>query len=136
MKFLFDNNLSPHLAHGVASLTVPEADVDVVEHLRDRFPPATPDVQWIQTLAASGGDWYIVSVDKFRKSKGAEREVLRRAGFTVYVLDPQWAQQPYWKLAAQMVTWWPLILRHARLTRGGVYRVQWRPSQGQKLAAY
>jgi hypothetical protein len=136
LKFLFDNNLSPHLAHGIAKLCAGETGAPTVEHLRDRFPPATPDGQWIENLAASGGDWYILSIDKFRKSRGAEREALRRAGFTVYVLDPQWAKHSYWKVAAQMVAWWPQILQHARLTSSGVYRIQWKPSQGHRFAAY
>lgn len=133
MKFLFDNNLSPHLAHALAKLSNVEPDVELVAHLRDHLPPATPDLQWIDTLAGSG-EWYIVSIDKFRKSHGAEREALRRAGFTVYVLDPQWATHAFWQQSAQLVQWWTQILRHARLTKGGSYRVQWKTSLGHKFA--
>ena len=66
-----------------------ENGVDEVIHLSDRFPRSTPDLEWIPAL---GQDWYIVSIDKFAKSRGQEREALRRAGHTVYVLDPQWSK--------------------------------------------
>lgn len=136
MKFLFDNNLSPHLAAGIARLSAVEPNVQEVVHLRDRFHPATQDVKWIEALASSGEQWVVISIDKFTKSKGAEREALRRAGLTVYVLDPQWGKHQYWKVAGRMVQWWPQIVQHASLTKGGVYRIQWRPSQGHRFAAY
>lgn len=130
MKFLFDANLPPALAGGMRELCTFEDDVDEVVHLFAKFPRNCPDLTWIPAL---GSDWYIVSQDKFAKSKGGEREALRRAGHTVYVLDPAWCSHPFWIKSAQLVDWWPDLLAHARLTQGGVYRVPWRRSSSKKF---
>lgn len=125
MNFLLDNNLPASLATALAALSVAEPGVQAIVHLSDLFPPPTDDLVWIPGLSQHGADWYVVSQDKFRKSKGAEREALRRAGHTTYVLDKSWVNFPYWSKAVQLVRWWPRLLEHARLTHGGVHRVPW-----------
>jgi hypothetical protein len=124
LKFLFDNNLPPSLARGIGELSKFDPLVEQVIPLRDRFPANTPDVQWLGHLAKEGG-WRVVSIDRFKKSS-AEREMLRRQGLTVFVLDPQWSGQPYWIQAAQLVRWWPKILEVAKLTSNAALRVPWR----------
>lgn len=130
MKFLFDANLPPDLAHAIRELCAGEDDVRRVDHLTDIWPGNTPDLTWIPAL---GTGWYVVSIDKFTKSRGQEREALRRAGHTVYVLDAQWASHQFWAKSAQLVRWWPQVLDHARLTQGGVYRIPWRQTSGKKF---
>lgn len=124
MKVLFDNNLPPSLARGLAEFSKAESGVDEVVHLRDKFTGNTPDELWMSQLLAEGG-WVVISCDQFRKSK-AERELLRLRGLTVFVLDPQWATQPYWNLVARFVLWWPKILNVAKLTSKTAMRVPWR----------
>ncbi len=92
MTFLFDANLPPDLAHAIRELCAGELSVEGVFHLTDRFKGNTPDLEWIPAL---GQGWYIVSIDKFAKSRGQEREALRRAGHTVYVMDPQWSKHAF-----------------------------------------
>jgi hypothetical protein len=130
VRFLFDNNLPPDLAHAIRELCHLESDVDDVVHLTDRFAPSTPDLEWIPAL---GADWYIVSIDKFSKSRGQEREALRRAGHTVYVLDSQWSKHAFWSKSARLVQWWPHVLEHARLTVGGNYKIPWRHFSGKRF---
>ncbi|HEX9732147.1 MAG TPA: DUF5615 family PIN-like protein [Thermoanaerobaculia bacterium] len=48
MKFFIDNNLSEHLARGM------KAFGEDVEHLKDRFPAATSDPEWLQYLGTQG----------------------------------------------------------------------------------
>lgn len=135
MKVFFDNNLPPLLAASIAALCRHEQDVTEVTHLREMFPHATPDAEWLKALSDRGGSWIVVSIDKFKKDRRAEREAIRRAGHTVYVLDPQWSGQPFWPKAARLTLWWPLILAHARLTSGGVHRVPWRHTAQSKFQA-
>jgi len=123
LKFLFDNNLPPSLARGIGALSKFEPDVEEVIPLRDKFRHDTKDTEWIDALSKEGG-WVIVSIDAFRKSP-AERELIRRIGFTVFVLDPQWSTD-YWLQAANLVKWWPKILSVARLTSRAALRVPWR----------
>jgi len=132
VNFLFDNNLPPDLAHAIRELCVGEQDVKEVCHLTDRFPPSTSDLKWIEGL---GKNWYVVSIDKFTKSRGAEREALRRAGHTVYVLDPQWSSHPFWSKSSRLVLWWPQVLEHARLIQGGIHRIPWRHTSGKRFVS-
>ena len=133
MNFLLDNNLPAALAAALGALSIAEPGVKRVVHLSDLFPPATDDLVWIPGLHQHGEDWYVVSQDKFRKSKGTEREALRRAGHTTYVLDKSWTSFPYWSKAVQLVRWWPRLLEHAGLTHGGVHRVPWTYSPTKKF---
>lgn len=130
MRFLFDANLPPSLAHAIRELCAPEPGVEAVIHLSDRFERRTPDLEWIPALEPG---WYIISIDKFAKSRGQEREALRRAGHTVYVLDPQWSKHTFWLKSARLVLWWPQVLEHARLTAGGGYRIPWQHSSTKKF---
>jgi len=75
-------------------------------------------------VLADEGGWIVVSIDRFKKST-AEREMLRRQGLTVFVLDPQWTK-PYWTQAAQLVQWWPKIIEVAKLISKTALRVPWR----------
>jgi hypothetical protein len=125
LKFLFDNNLSPHIAAAIRELSKSEPDVEQVIHLRERFQQSAPDVHWIGSLTQDG-PWNIISADRFAKNRDAEREALRRAGHTVFVLDPQWINHTYWVQAERIVRWWPLIVAQARLASRGAFRVPWR----------
>lgn len=124
MKFLFDNNLPPSLARGVAALSAGDPDIDQVVALRDKYPASSPDETWLSDLAREGG-WIVISCDQFKKSK-TERELLRQRGLTVFVLDPQWANHQYWDKAARLVLWWPKIVNVARLTSKTAMRVPWK----------
>ena len=130
MRFLFDANLPPDLAHAIRELCTSEPGVEEVCHLSDRFPRNTPDLEWIPGL---GRGWYVISSDKFDKSRGQEREALRRAGHTVYVLEPQWSRHPFWLKSSRLVLWWPQVLHHARLTEGGGFRIPWQHSSAKKF---
>jgi hypothetical protein len=130
VNFLFDNNLPPDLAHAVRELSKFEDDVEDVIHLTDRFARNARDLDWIPAL---GRGWCIISIDKFSKSRGQEREALRRAGHTVFLMDPQWAKHEYWLVAARLVLWWPQVLAQARLAEGGGFKMPWRHSSKKKF---
>lgn len=134
MKFFFDNNLSPYLAHGIRELSKISPGVDEVVHLSDRFERDAKDLVWIPGLGEDG-PWYIVSLDRYKKQHGAEREALRRAGHTVFVLDVQWTKHRFWLQAERFVSWWPQIVDHAGRVSGGAYRVPWAHSSQSKFQA-
>jgi hypothetical protein len=134
LKFFFDNNLSPHLAHGIRELSSQTAGVDAVLHLTDRFQRNAPDLTWIGDLSKDG-PWYIISIDRFKKQHGAEREAIRRAGHTVFVLDGQWSKHGYWLQTERFIRWWPQIVDYSALVSGGGYKVPWHHSQSTKFQA-
>lgn len=107
----------------MAELSKFDPAVEHVIPLKDKFAQNTPDLEWLGALAAEVG-WAVVSIDRFKKTS-AEREMLRRQGLTVFVLDPQWSK-PYWVQAAQFVQWWPRIIEVAKLTSKTALRVPWR----------
>lgn len=123
MRFLLDHNLSFRYAKALDALSQQEGFR--VYHLTDKFPADTHDAVWIETLAKES-DWCIVSQDVFRKND-LEKEALRRCGLTVFSLERSWNQQTFWVKAAQLVRWWPIIIKQADLIQGGAaFRVPWR----------
>jgi hypothetical protein len=132
LKFFFDNNLSPHLAHGIREFSKINPAVESVMHLTDRFSGDVPDLTWIGQLN-NDGPWCIISIDRFKKQHGAEREALRRAGHTVFILDSQWSKQRFWSQSERLVKWWPQVLAQSEQVQGRAYRVPWQHSAAGKL---
>ncbi len=121
MKFFFDNNLPPPLAHALRELSKP--DDHTVFHLRDRYSANTPDTDWIEKLSREGG-WVVITHDKL--NKGLEREALRQAGLLVFFLDKSWVDHGFWEKASNLVKWWPRIIEQASGIEGGAaFKVKW-----------
>lgn len=116
MNFIFDNNLPPALAQGIGALTKP--DGHAVEHLRNRFAPNTPDVDWIEKLG-SEGRWIILSGDLRIFRNRHEREVWRASGLTAFFLAKGWINHKFWEQAWRMMRWWPVIVEVAQLVQPG-----------------
>jgi hypothetical protein len=132
LKFFFDNNLSPHLAHGIRELSAIHPDVESVIHLTDRFARNASDLTWIGELAQDG-PWYIISIDRFKKQHGIEREAIRRAGHTMFILDSQWSVQRFWSQSERLIKWWPQLIAYSAQVQYGAYRVPWRHSPVTKF---
>jgi len=125
LRFLLDNNLPPALARALHELIYHSSnEAHSVVALKDKFPANTCDEEWIQALADEG-DWVVISHDKF--NKGLEREVLRRAGLKVFMLNKSWGPHKFWDKAHQLVRWWPAIVAQAeRLEGAAAFEVPWR----------
>jgi len=108
--------------------------VGTVIHLTDRFARNVPDLDWLSALA-DDGPWYIISIDRFRKQHGAEREAIKRAGHTVFVLDAQWSKHGFWMQTERFVKWWPQLVAYSGLVTGGAYRVPWQHAPTTKFQA-
>ena len=132
MKCLLDNNLPPALARALDALSTNKfSGLEQVIALRDKFPPNTPDVTWIQALGQEG-DWFVLSADEFRKHGDLERKALRQSKLIVFCLSKQWSDQPYWEKCAHLLRWWPHIAEQAeRLQGGAAFRVPWKLSAGK-----
>jgi hypothetical protein len=133
LKFFFDNNLSPHIAHAMRELSESLPEAGLVMHLRDRWPAGNvADLEWIPALNADG-PWAVLSLDRFAKQGGAEREALRQSGHMVFLLDRQWTKQTYWHQAERMVRWWPQIINQASIATGGAFIVPWHHNSRSKF---
>jgi hypothetical protein len=124
LKFLVDNNLPPSIARALHVLSS-HADLPRIEvvALRDKFPANTKDPDWVSQLADEGG-WSILSGDHFRKTV-AERELIRRIGFNVFVLQSSWDSHTYWDKSAQLILWWPRIVDYASISSKVAVKVPW-----------
>lgn len=132
MNFIFDANLPPGWAAAIARLGNNRFDpgqVGEVVHLTEKFNASTPDLEWLTALGQERGTrWTIISRDGFRKQKGAERQVQRQYGLSVFVLQKSWASKPYWEMTAQLVQWWPRIVTQACETDRAAMEVPWSTS--------
>ncbi|MFZ1827603.1 MAG: hypothetical protein WAW42_02290 [Candidatus Competibacteraceae bacterium] len=53
--------------------------------LREKFPPETADMIWIQALGQES-DWFMLPADQFRKHGNLERKALRQSQWIVFCL--------------------------------------------------
>lgn len=129
MNFIFDANLPRAWAAAVAHLGRSHFDpgmVGEVVHLTDKFAANTPDLEWLTALGHERGvRWSIISRDGFRKQKGAERQVQRQLGLSVFVLQKSWSSRRYWEMTAKFVHWWPRIVEHAYATERVAMEIPW-----------
>ena len=132
MNVIFDANLPPSWASAIARLgsgRFESGQIGEIVHLTDKFSANTPDLDWLTALGQERNNrWTIISRDNFRKQKGAERQVQRQYGLSVFVLQKSWASKPYWEMTAQLVQWWPRIVEQACATDRAAMEVPWRVS--------
>lgn len=112
MKLLLDNNLPPRIAQALNVLVEP--DGHAVYHLREHFPPNTPDIEWLGTLGEEGG-WAILSADMRIHKNRAEREAWRRSNTVAFFLTRWWAKQKFTNIAARLLTRWSDLDNQYRL---------------------
>lgn len=113
MKFFLDNCTSPHHASGLRGFA--EVQGYEIAHLRERFDPATKDIDWIRTLGTEG-DWIIISGDTRITRNPAERAAWLESRLTAFFFSEPWANDSFWTQAAALVHWWPKIVLQARRT--------------------
>lgn len=128
MNFFLDNNLPPSWAPCLSACCKSQFSADEVGqvvHLKERFDANTPDVDWINALAAEK-NWTILSGDAFRKGNGIERKVLRQSGLSVFVLQKSWSNYTYWEKTALLLLWWPRMVVQANAVERFAMEVPWR----------
>jgi hypothetical protein len=115
LRFFFDNNLPPKLAKSLDLLVQPEHQVF---HLKDRFPPNSPDELWIMALAREK-HWVIISGDLRIRKNPHVMQAWKSAGHTVFFLKPGWINLPLWTQTWKFVKCFPDILAAAEKARSG-----------------
>ena len=51
----------------------------LVQHLKDKFPPNTPDIEWIKKLAEDDG-WFVITKDSNIKKNDHEKKAWEESG--------------------------------------------------------
>ena len=104
MKCLFDTHLPPKLAR---TLNFLEGDDGIaVEHLNEKFPPDTPDIEWINKLAKEGG-WFVITKDNQIRKKPHERQAWQESHIPIVFLPKSWVNYDFWGIAWRFVKYWP-----------------------------
>lgn len=107
MKFFFDNNLSEHLAHGLA-----EFGEDVV-HLKDQFEENEEDVVWLEYIGKNR--IILITKDERIRKNPLELKSLVKNKVGVFFLGGK--KQSRCKIIQQVVRNWPRIKEYAIKTR-------------------
>lgn len=120
MKFFFDNNLAPKLAHGLNQMVEPEHHV---VHLKDNFPGNAEDIVWMRALAKEL-DLVIVTADIRISRNPHEVQAWREAGHTIFFLKPGWTDLAFWEQANKFTRCFPALIKEAeRAERGSAFIV-------------
>ncbi len=115
MRFFLDNNLSHRVARALHCLVEPKHSVI---HLKERFPPETPDVDWMNALAREA-DWIILSADTAISRNPHEVEAWKRAEHPIFFFKYNWVQQIFWEQASRLFHLFPEIEKRAKRARAG-----------------
>ena len=108
-------NIAPKLARGFNEFL--QGDHEVL-HLRDRFAAGTPDVEWMQELAAEPG-WIILSADVRIGKNRHEIEAWKQAGHTIFFLKAGWTNIEFWQQVQKLAKCFPEILALAQRAKPG-----------------
>lgn len=91
--------------------------------MRDEFPQATPDVEWIEGIGSRG--WAFITVDKHISTRPHEVAALKAVQATAFFLGRFWAKTKGWDQAVWFVRHWPKFKNVvSTLTRGTCFTVQ------------
>ena len=104
MKCLFDNNMPSRLAKTLNFLE--EKDGIVVEHLREKFPPNIPDIDWIKELSKEGG-WFVITKDSQIRSRSHERKAWQESKIPIIFLQKSWVKKDFWEMTWRFIKCWP-----------------------------
>ena len=101
MRYLFDHNFAPRHA---ATLRLH----DIEAHpLRDIFPTAIKDVEWIPLLKET--EWIIVTCDRHIQTRKAEAQALRESGASAIFINAFFAHLPILKKSEWLLRHWAAI---------------------------
>lgn len=139
-KVFFDVNISYRLCKMIAAL---EEGRHVVEHAstlpelqagRNRFGNSTPDVEWIEILAADAPGWVALSGDIRIIDTPEERRALQDAGLLFFAFDDYFSKADFYGQAAQIVQIWPQIVQLIEAHRSGIFVVRTKKLAIDKIA--
>lgn len=127
MNFFFDASISHRVSEALLTLrqgVVEPSELEVIEHLFDRFASNTNDYDWLNTLAHEGG-WTIISADARISSNKLQRKVWTDRPITLFVLEKGWKGMGLWDRAWRLIRYWPQVIDVTQKTRkdGVAFRI-------------
>jgi hypothetical protein len=77
-----------------------------VEHLKEKFPPNTPDIEWITKLSKEG-KWFIITQDNQIRKRSLEKKAWRESHIPIIFLQKSWIKLNLWEMAWRLIKYWP-----------------------------
>ncbi len=114
MKLLVDHNLSPAIARSLQHLFPNHKFVA----LGDRFPPNTPDIDWMSELDREGG-WAALTKDLRIQFRPHERLALDRSKIVFFFLVGAWRKYSVQETAARLIRLVPLMAKQVEIADRG-----------------
>jgi len=114
VKLLVDHNVSPAIARSLQHLFPNHLFVA----LGDRFPPATPDIDWISELDREGG-WATHTKDLRIQFRPHERLALDRSKIVFFFFAGAWRKYSVQETAARLIRLVPLMAQQVDIADRG-----------------
>jgi hypothetical protein len=131
VKILFDNNLSPALAHALQELFKGQHEIVA---LRDKFRGAPTDVEWIAELSREDR-WIIISGDRRITRNRAEYHAFRNSRLVGFFLSKGLYKAKVLKQMERILALWDAMEAIALTVQGGaMFELQMKSSRVQQLA--
>ena len=83
------------------------------------YPPDAPDEAWMPALGKQGSH-AVVTRDGEILRASVRLAAWQTSGLTLLILDGHWGQLPLRELSRSLLYWWPIMVRQADATKGGV----------------
>ena len=114
MKCLFDNNMPPKLAKTLSFLE--GEDGIPVTHFKEKFPPETPDIKWIEELTKEN-DWFVITRDNQIRKKTHERKAWQESHIQIVFLQKSWINHDLWEIVWRLIKYWPKLKKYINQNR-------------------
>jgi hypothetical protein len=114
VKLLVDHNLSPAIARSLQHLF----PTHTFAALGDRFPPDTPDIDWISELDRERG-WATLTKDLRIQFRPHERLALDRSKIVFFFLAGAWRKYSVPETAARLIRLVPLMAKQVDIADRG-----------------
>lgn len=115
MRLFIDNNIAPKLARGFNQFVRGEHEA---AHLRDRFAPNTPDVDWMRALAGENGGVILSGAVAIGRNPH-EVAAWKEAGHTIFFLKAGWTNIGFWPQVQKLAKCFPEIMELAQRASSG-----------------
>jgi hypothetical protein len=130
LKVIFDHNISPKIARALGELFL---DFHEVVALKDKFPPNTPDVDWIHALNKEGG-WVVISGDRRITRNKTEYNAFRSSSVVGFFLSKGLQKAAPIKQMERILAQWDSIEKQVALVKGGgMFELQMKGTQLSQL---
>jgi hypothetical protein len=114
VNVLIDHNISPHVAYALAAMAAPHGHK--VEAMRDKFGPASRDVEWLGRLGREGG-WAFISNDQRIWRNPQECAALLTTELIGFFLEAAWRKRSLtvFEQAGRLIMWWPKLMQQCEI---------------------